>query len=362
MASLSERLGLGGPYLRLGLTLVVIAALGLGITLGLGALFPGFGRWSPGAERVPPGVSVVIAGQVVDLGRCGRFEAVGLLEDLAQGLTVLPHNAYLDRATKGVVPALEGRRLDVAATVAAAVAAKSGEAVAPVWVELVPAVTLADFPDAPLYAGNPAKSQVAIILNVAWGDEFLDPICSLVEGAGGRLTICPVGTWLEADAGHGTWLAAAVARGHEAGNHGFYNQPMTYGDAAKAGEEIQRMAGLISQAGVKEAPFFAPPMGAFDKATLQAAAAAGYRTVLWSLDTIDWRLEGVDVIAARVIDRVKAGDIILCHPTAQTAPAMAKFLSAIQAKGLKVVTLSELLSPALPTEDGGAGAPTAPPD
>jgi peptidoglycan/xylan/chitin deacetylase (PgdA/CDA1 family) len=362
MTSLSERWGWGGPYLRLGLTLVVVAALGLGITLGLGALFPGFRRLPPGAERVPVGVSVVIAGQTVDLGRCGWFEAVGLLEDLAQGLTVLPHDAHLDRATQGVVPALEGRRLDVAATVAAAVAAKSGSTVAPVWSGLAPAVSLADFPDAPLYAGHPAKNQVTIILNVAWGDEFLDPISSLVEGAGGRLTICPVGTWLAADAGHGAWLAAAVARGHEVGNHGFFNQPMTYGDAAKAGDEIQRLAGLIRQAGVKGTPFFAPPMGAFDQATLQAAAAAGYRTVLWSLDTVDWRLEGVDVIAARVIDRVKAGDIILCHPTAQTAPAMAKFLPAIQAKGLKIVTLSELLSPALPTEDGAGGIFIVPPD
>lgn len=337
------------PYLRLALTAGLVAAFALGLALGLKAVFPGLGQWEQGTERVAEGVFFAAGGQRVELGGLSRYEAAGVLEEVAASFTVLPRDAYLDRVTKGVIPELRGRRLDVSAVVDAAVKAAAGQAVGPVYYGVDPAVTLADFPEAPVYEGNPAKDAVAVILNVAWGDEFLEPICTLVEGAGGRLTICPVGVWLEGNSAGARWLAAAASRGHEIGNHGYFNRPMTYAED-QVREELRKTSDLIEKACGRKPVFFAPPMGAFEKTTLRAAAADGYRTVLWSLDTVDWRLEGADVIAGRVISRVKGGDIILCHPTAQTGPAMEKFLPVLADKGLRVVTLSELLSPDLPAD------------
>lgn len=345
--------------LRLVLTLALVVALALGLALGLDVLFPGFGRPGPGGgqalldgKRVATGVYVEAGGQRLELEGLAPYEVVGAVEEIAPGLSLLPRDAYVDRSTRGAVPELDGRRLDVAAMAEAVLAAKPGESLPPVYYRVPAQVKLADFPDAPIYHGNPAKSEVAIILNVAWGDEFLDDICALVERTGGRLTICPVGLWLEGDGGRALWLGEAVRRGHDVGNHGYYNQPMTY-EATKVREEIDRTSALIRATCGRQPTVFAPPMGASNERTLVAAADAGYRTVLWSLDTIDWRLEGIEVIAERVVSRVEAGDIILCHPTAQTAPAMERFLPALAEKGLRVVTLTQLLSPALPEDSAG---------
>jgi len=333
--------------LRLGLVSGLLVTLTLGVVVGLRVVFPGFGRADPAATRVPVGVKVGLGDMTLEVGGLGRYEATGLLEDVAGRYTVLPSNAHLDQASGGVVPALNGRCLDVAATVSQALQAAPGAEVEAVFSSRPPAVDLADFPEAPLYRGLEAKGAVAVILNVAWGDEFLGPICALFEEAGARLTICPVGEWLEGDEARAAWLAGAATRGHEIGSHGYHNQPMTYGPE-QVGRELDLTSDLIEQACGRRPAIFAPPMGEFNEGTLRAAAQRGLRTVLWSLDTIDWRRDGVEAIAGRVIPRVKAGDIILSHPTEQTGPAMEKILAALDEKGLRVVTVSELISPLLP--------------
>ncbi|MCL6581713.1 MAG: polysaccharide deacetylase family protein [Firmicutes bacterium] len=344
----------GGALARLLAVALLVAAVALAVHAGTRLILPGLLRLTRG-PTVARGVWLE-AGEVrVELGGLGREEVLGVLEDAAPALSRPPVDARLDPATKGVLPALEGRRLDVAATLEAAFRAPAGGRVNPVFYAVPPAVSLDDFADRPIYRGLPDKGAVALVLNVAWGDEHLDRILALVEEAGGRLTVCPVGAWLEGDEGRARWLAAAAARGHEVGNHGYYNRPMTYAEEQVA-EEILRTGALIERACGLRPLVFAPPMGAFTESTLKAAARLGYRTVLWSLDTVDWRLEGVDVIARRLA-RAEAGDIILCHPTAQTAPALEQSLPGLATKGLRLVTLSELLSPALPPLSQGIPSP-----
>lgn len=332
-------------YVKLGLTVLALLGLSAIIISSLARVFPGFGPLDPAAEPVPDGVLVVHDAVEVEIGGCPRYEAVGRLEDVADRFTREAQSAYLDPATKGVIPGLAGQRLDVAATVEAALTAAPGSKVEAALVTVDPPVTLGDFPTAPLYQGNPRRPSVAVILNIAWGDEYLDDLRALFEEAGGRLTICPVGEWLDGDAGRAAWIGESHRRGHEIGNHGYYNRPMTYPDPGQVREEIRRTSDLIEAACGERPAIFAPPMGERSATMLEAAARDGYRTVIWSLDTIDWRLEGVDVIVDRVVSSVSAGDIILSHPTPQTGPAFARILPAIAEKGLTVVTVSELMSP-----------------
>lgn len=346
-------------YLRLALIIGLVAVFSLGLALGLSLMIPGLGRPEPGYERIPEGVMFVHGDTSVPLGGLTRYEATGLVEDLAPSFTVLPQDAYLDRATRGVVPGLEGRGLDVAAVIEKALASERGGLVGPSYCPVPAAVTLSDFPEAPVYRGNPGKKAVAVILNVAWGDEYLDGLLTIAEKAGARLTVCPAGTWLDGDEERAAWLAAASSRGHEIGNHGYYNRPMTY-NAEQITREIERTSDLIEAACGSRPVIFAPPMGEFNQGTLTAAAALGCRTVIWSLDTVDWRREGVDVISRRVTSRVGPGDIILCHPTEQTGPAMEQFLRVIREKGLAVVTVSELLSPEVLAEEDGPPGGNAP--
>ena len=49
---------------------------------------------------------------------------------------------------------------------------------------------------------------------------------------------------------------------------------------------------------------------------MRVAAALGYRTVLWTLDTIDWQDPPPERILQRVLPKVQSGSIVLMHPKA----------------------------------------------
>ena len=105
-----------------------------------------------------------------------------------------------------------------------------------------------------------------------------------------------------------------------------------------------RSANALLQAITGEKPqLFAPPSGAYGEDTLQACRQEGMKVIMWSKDTIDWRDKDEELVYARATDGVKAGDLILMHPTAHTANALPRILRAYERAGLKVVTVSELV-------------------
>ena len=90
------------------------------------------------------------------------------------------------------------------------------------------------------------------------------------------------------------------------------------------------------------APYFRPPYGAYNRATLAGAGAAAHsRVVLWDVDTQDWTRPGASVIAARARS-ARPGSIVLMHAIDQTADAMSSILRDINDKGLRPVTLPTL--------------------
>jgi peptidoglycan-N-acetylglucosamine deacetylase len=94
------------------------------------------------------------------------------------------------------------------------------------------------------------------------------------------------------------------------------------------------------------APYFRPPYGAYDRATLSAAGTTAHsRVVLWDVDTQDWKLPGPGAIAARA-GRARAGSIVLMHAIDQTAAAIPSVLRDLDNRGLQPVTLPALFAAA----------------
>jgi peptidoglycan/xylan/chitin deacetylase (PgdA/CDA1 family) len=90
------------------------------------------------------------------------------------------------------------------------------------------------------------------------------------------------------------------------------------------------------------APYFRPPYGAYNRATLSGAGAAAHsRVVLWDVDTHDWQRPGAGVIAARARS-ARAGSIVLMHAIGQTAAAMPSILRDLDNRSLRPVTLPDL--------------------
>ena len=85
---------------------------------------------------------------------------------------------------------------------------------------------------------------------------------------------------------------------------------------------------------------FAPPSGSYNKSTAVLAESLGYKTIMWSKDTIDLRDKDTNLIYSRATKNPVAGDLILMHPTKATASILDKIIKHYLSIGLKVDTVS----------------------
>lgn len=69
--------------------------------------------------------------------------------------------------------------------------------------------------------------------------------------------------------------------------------------------------------------------------------------ILWSIDTEDWTRPGSDAIVNAVLSQVGNGDVILMHDgggdRSQTVAALPRIIQGLQQRGLKLVTMPQLI-------------------
>ncbi|MEG2213485.1 MAG: polysaccharide deacetylase family protein, partial [Clostridiales bacterium] len=195
---------------------------------------------------------------------------------------------------------------------------------------------------APYRSGNPQGDKVSLAINVDWGNEYLPTMLQTLAEQQVKATFFLTGRWTAAN----NELAQNIAvDGHELGNHGYSHKSPNDSTVAEILDEISRTEQAIYQATGVITTLYAPPSGESETHVLEAADKAGYQTILWSVDTIDWQKPDVDTIVARVEKKLAPGAIILAHPTASTASAMPQIIDLIREKGLHLVPVSENIAP-----------------
>jgi peptidoglycan/xylan/chitin deacetylase (PgdA/CDA1 family) len=141
-------------------------------------------------------------------------------------------------------------------------------------------------------------------------------------------------------AGREATLRQILALGDEIGNHSFHH-PVDPGEAelASTQEAIRAATGFTPC-------LFRPPYGELNRTEKAAAAANGLEPVFWTLDSEDDAHPGVGPIRARVVRRAKPGSIVLLHDGGrhpQTVAAIAGIVEGLRRRGLRLVTVTELL-------------------
>jgi probable sporulation protein (polysaccharide deacetylase family) len=258
---------------------------------------------------------------------------------LAEKVNREPRDAGYFPETGELIPAQTGKKVCIAATIRRVCQAKAGEKLRMVTAKVPPRISEQYFQ--PVYQGNPAKPRVALAINVAWGEEYLPELLRILTAARVKATFFMVGGWVKAFPELTRALAEA---GHEIANHGLYHgHPLQMNR-----EELRRLitaneallAEIIQR---RPAKLFAPPYGEVNPKIVAVAGELGYRTVMWSVDTIDWKSPTPQALLARVLDKIRAGGIILMHPTISTRDALEQLLQSLQERGLQPGTVTEVL-------------------
>ncbi len=141
--------------------------------------------------------------------------------------------------------------------------------------------------------------------------------------------------------------AEIVARGYPIGDHTQTHAPMS--KLSAAGQQAQLLE-QTSQIGDYGAPFprlFRPPYGLWNSTTLALLKKYRMLMVLWTVDTNDYLLPGVAAIVHSAVSGARPGAIILMHDAggnrSETVEALPLIISALRARGYKLVTVPKLL-------------------
>ncbi|MGI6538734.1 MAG: polysaccharide deacetylase family protein [Caldicoprobacterales bacterium] len=195
--------------------------------------------------------------------------------------------------------------------------------------------------ESPIYKGNQNYPIIAFECNVVWGTEYVGPMLDILNEYDIRITFFIGGEWARDNP---KLLKRMVAEGHELGNHGYSHKHHNNLNLEQNRKEIIDAEKVIEEiTGIKTC-LFAPPYGEFNNITLQAANSLGYRTIMWSIDTIDWRRDGVDNIINRVMKNPHNGALVLMHPTADTVTALPIIIERLQEQGYCIGSVSKAIA------------------
>jgi polysaccharide deacetylase family sporulation protein PdaB len=185
---------------------------------------------------------------------------------------------------------------------------------------------------------------VALTFDHSWGNKFTPPILDTLKQNQIKVTFFIMGPWAKK---YPEVAKRMVADGHEIASHGYRHE--NYGDMTPdwVKEDIQKSHAQIKEVTGAEPTLIRPPNGHYSQKSLKATDELGYKTIIWNVDSLDWKNPGRDVIIERVMKRIKPGAIILMHASdtpVQTAEALPILLQKIKAEGYQIVTVGELLS------------------
>jgi peptidoglycan-N-acetylglucosamine deacetylase len=96
----------------------------------------------------------------------------------------------------------------------------------------------------------------------------------------------------------------------------------------------------------KRTSIIRPPYGDVTQKTINILKGENYKTVIWSIDTLDWFQKDKKNIAGNVLKNVRPGDIILMHSiegNRATLKALPIIIQGLQKMGYKFLDISEML-------------------
>jgi peptidoglycan/xylan/chitin deacetylase (PgdA/CDA1 family) len=175
-------------------------------------------------------------------------------------------------------------------------------------------------------------------------------ILEILRHHGARAAFFPLGRNAER---HPDLVREMSAGGHTVGNHSYGHRRMFLAPAHQILREMADTSQIIADLTGQRPLFFRPPWGLGGWRSLRLASRLHMRTVLWSVSSKDWTRPGAERIMRRVLEKARDGSIVLLHDAkfddpeedrSQTVGALPEIIAGLRTRGLRPVSLAELLA------------------
>ena len=141
-------------------------------------------------------------------------------------------------------------------------------------------------------------------------------------------------------------LRRVVAEGHELGNHLVRDEPSLKLAPAEFQRQLLESHGALSR--FARVRWFRPGSGKYDDRMLATLEAHGYRCALGSVYPFDPQIRWSWFSRRFILSNVQPGSVVILHDWTskgrRTVKTLSKVLPALQKRGFRVVTLTELES------------------
>ena len=146
-----------------------------------------------------------------------------------------------------------------------------------------------------------------------------------------------------------------VDEGHEVANHTMTHRDIRRMPLGRMHRELKDCHNAIVEACGQEPLVFRPPGGGYNDRLMNIIHEEyGYATILWSVDSNDWRRPGVDKVVRTLVNGAHDGAILLAHDIhTPTIQAMPRAIDGILEKGFTFVTMSQLVGLEKSQGEGG---------
>jgi len=191
--------------------------------------------------------------------------------------------------------------------------------------------------------GDRSKRQVIFTFDAGDASTSAETILSVLAKHHVIGTFFMTGKFIQANP---SFVREAAAAGAEIFSH-TYDHPHlpTLSDADIALEFTKTESLLQSVADISPKPFFRAPYGDRDSRVLADAYAAGYESIYWTVDALDWeeRQGETDAgVTSRIMDSLAPGNIYLMHVgDGITGRILDGVFTAVEAKGYRIVSLTQ---------------------
>src|SRR5690625_2345746 len=209
-----------------------------------------------------------------------------------------------------------------------------------VFDEVKPTKTLQDLPPSPIFRGHPEKQMIALLINVSWGNEYIPTILKTLDKHEVKATFFIEGKWAKENA---DLVRMIHEKGHLIGNHAYNHPDMAKISQTEKTRQIDQTNHILEAIIGYRPKWFAPPSGSYNDSVIQTAHDLQMETILWTVDTIDWKNPSVSVMINRVMGNIHPGATILMHPTEAVAQGLENLIDDIKHEKYKLGTIEDLL-------------------
>ncbi len=200
------------------------------------------------------------------------------------------------------------------------------------------APTNAEVPAKPIMKSIDCRKVRCIALTFDDGPgPYTGQVVSALQAKGAKATFFMLGSQV---GGREATVRSVKDAGMEIGNHSFNHPDLRGLKSAGIRSQFQRADAALAKAGAR-ATLYRPPYGALNSTV--RSVLSDRPILLWGVDTLDWKTQS-SASTLRSASRAPRGAIILMHDIHRsTANAIPGIVSALQARGYHLVTVSELL-------------------